>query len=194
MAINSGRLIARDFVAATGETLLPAQFKLDEPPSNLSTIELKLIYQQYKTPTAFETDFQRMITNVKALNQPGSLKYEDAEQMGKALNQYMRMHKQGLNKGAGPASSPTPRLTEGGRASSEPETEVDHQALKRRSGRFSKGVSEDKITPKAGAHLTPTGYFGLSFQQAQEKLMEDIINHQEDPELAFIPFITAIIY
>lgn len=157
-----------------------------------------MVNRKFPTLTSLEGDFKRMISNAKEYNQKGSVIYEDAERMRKVLSNFMTKNNPVYITTPGFVTTPTPLPVEGvagnegAERDREPEVEAEPQpsAAKRSRGRPPKNPQahalRNSMTPATELQYAGVGYSGLNFQQAQEKIMEDIINYQEDPKLASI--------
>lgn len=122
-----------------------------------------------------------MVQNAKDYNVKGSEIHEDAEKLRKASSNWMVKHNPAYkDKGYTPIMTPLPedeqpeeaaqskRTIRGGRQTKEPKAPGS-----RKSG-----------TPAAsGLQYDGVSFAGLTFQQAQEKIVEDMIHYKEDPEL-----------
>ena len=176
-------------------------------PIALDTIEEKLKRREFPNLTSLESYCKRMISNAKEYNQKGSEIYDDAERIRKALSNFMTKNNPAYKK-PGYVAFPTPLPTEepaeeeddevGEESNEDVEEDVDKEtpdpvhANKRQRGRPPRNVSSNSATngqrksatpiPVADAQYSNVGYQGLTFQQAQEKLVADMIEHKEDEE------------
>jgi hypothetical protein len=176
-------------------------------PIALDTIEEKLKRREFPTLTSLESYCKRMISNAKEYNQKGSEIYDDAERIRKALSNFMTKNNPAYKK-PGYVAFPTPLPPDGPPEEDEDEDaegsdedakgEVDMETFdpapttKRQRGRPPKG--QPSITTENGQRTSATpssmtdsqyaniGFQGLTFQQAQEKLVADMIEHKEDEE------------
>lgn len=174
-------------------------------PIALDTIEAKLKRREFANLTQLESYFKRMIANAKEYNQKGSEIYDDAERLRKALSNYMTKTNPAY-KTPGYVAFPTP-LPDDGQADEtedaegsdiDAEGEIDTELLaaalptKRKPGRPPKGMTtisgpnaqRSSTTPSMteAQYSTSVGYVGLTFQQAQEKLVAEMLKHKEDEE------------
>jgi len=166
-------------------------------PIALDTIEAKLERGEFPTLTTLESYFKRMISNAKEYNEKGSEIYEDSERLRKALSNFMTTWNPAYKTTPGYVAFPTPipadmpAQTDGASdvdADGEPDPEVEVQSVaKRARGRPPKNpqthVRGASSTPALSeSHYTVVGFQGLTFQQAQEKMVEDMIREKEFDE------------
>ncbi|PCD46197.1 hypothetical protein AU210_001608 [Fusarium oxysporum f. sp. radicis-cucumerinum] len=156
-ADKAGRLVATNF-----EELPPREENADyyeqtRMPISLSMIEQKLNDGEFENLSELEGYFKRMISNAKEFYPRSTEIFEDAERLRKAVSNYMTKKNPAYHRR-------TPGRTPGRRAS-----------------------TRGKETPKPAAPAAKPDhvyedvpYKGLSFQQAQEKLIEELIR-REDP-------------
>jgi len=160
-------------------------------PIAFDTIESKLHRQEFPNLSSLESYFKRMILNAKEYNEKGSEIFEDAERLRKALSNYMTKHNPAYKLIAGYSTLPTPIPADLNGASDgkgEADTSAAQpSAMKKKPSRPSKPVE----TPARRSSATPAlpdsqyasvSYQGLTFQQAQEKIVEDLIREKELPE------------
>jgi hypothetical protein len=126
-----------------------------------------------------------MISNAREFNEKGSRIYDDAERLRKALSNFMTKHNPAY-KTHGYTAVPTPIPGEEeedaeGELDSEAEEEVEVEAESpaKRRGRPPRGSA---VPRKSATPVLPEGFSGLTFQQAQEKIVRDMIDYKEDPE------------
>ncbi len=173
----------------------PDYYKVTKMPIALDTIETKLKDHEFPNLATLESYFKRMILNAKEYNQKGSLVYEDAERLRKALSNFMTKHNPAYKAIPGYTSVPTPLpgqlvgATSDKDADGEPDEEIEEQlAFNKRPTRPT--ISLDPSTPRSSAtpalpdsRYAGVGFAGLNFQQAQEKIVEDMIREKEFQEL-----------
>lgn len=170
-------------------------------PIALDTIESKLRRNEFPTLTSLESHFKRMILNAKEFNAKGSVIYDDAERLRKALSNYMTKINPAY-KTPGFVCHPTPlpgdeeeenvvvaaaAADEDEDAEGELDTEVEVAPPPKRRGRPPKNPQAHALrkssTPALSQlHYAEVNYSGLNFQQAQEKMLIDMINYKENPE------------
>ncbi|WKT39779.1 Bromodomain [Fusarium oxysporum f. sp. vasinfectum] len=173
-ADKAGRLVATNF-----EELPPREENADyyeqtRMPISLSMIEQKLNDGEFENLSELEGYFKRMISNAKEFYPRSTEIFEDAERLRKAVSNYMTK------------KNPAYHVREEEAPSSRRRTIT----LKRRTPGRTPGrraSTRGKETPKPAAPAAKPDhvyedvpYKGLSFQQAQEKLIEELIR-REDP-------------
>ena len=161
-------------------------------PIALNTIEAKLHRNEFPTLTSLEAYFKRMISNAKEFNERGSIIFEDAERLRKALSNYMTKSNPAY-KTPGFTCLPTPLPGDELEADTEDEEdaegELDPEAdvvpLPKKRGRPPKAFQALRTSPTPGVsdvHSNGAGYAGLNFQEAQEKILADMMIYKERPE------------
>lgn len=165
-------------------------------PIAVDNIQEKLLRREFKNLTDLESYFKRMISNAKEYNTRGSELYDDAERLRKALSNFMTKTNPAYKLIPGYVAAPTPLPNEGGQASDledaegEPDSEAEAavQAKKIRSRPKpppkSKSHTPKQVSTPAAVESRPSraGFSKLTFQQAQEKILEDLITLKEQPE------------
>lgn len=158
-------------------------------PIALNTIEAKLRKSEFPTMTALEAYFKRMITNAKEFNQKGSTIYEDAERLRKALSNYMTKANPAYKLTHGFVCFPTPLPQTGVEeddvddeedAEGEPDPDVVEKAPPQKKGRPAKKEASSS-RQSSEAHAGPLSFVGMTFQEAQEKILADMVAHKEKP-------------
>jgi hypothetical protein len=161
-------------------------------PIALDTIEGKLNRREFPTLTALESYFKRMISNAKEYNEKGSPIYEDAERIRKALSNFMTKTNPAY-KTPGYVAFPTPLPGQADDDSSDadadgdPESEAEAMPVTKKRGRPPKNpqahAQRSSATPaRSESQYAGMSYEGLTFQQAQEKIVEDLLREKESPE------------
>ena len=194
--LSSGRLIATAFLELPNRRQLPEYYKEIKLPIALDIIEAKLQRNEFPTLTSLESYFKRMILNAKEFNEKGSIIYDDAERLRKALSNYMTKINPAY-KTPGFVCHPTPLAGEGDDedaaaeededAEGEPDEEVEFvPPPPKRRGRPPKNPQPHPLRNSSTPVLSETqnneiDYSGLDFQQAQEKIMVDLLNWKEFP-------------
>jgi hypothetical protein len=170
-------------------------------PLALDTIENKLIRLEVPNLSTLESLFKRMIANAREFNEKGSRIYEDAERLRKALSNFMTKNNPAY-KTANYVAIPTPLPGDEGaeaedaeeevESEAEVEVEVEAETPAKRRGRPPKNTqaqdSRKSTTPALleGPRYAGVRFSGLNFQQAQEKIVEDMMEYKEDPEFVNI--------
>ncbi|CAG8956866.1 hypothetical protein HYFRA_00012321 [Hymenoscyphus fraxineus] len=200
---KSGRVISTTFLTLPNRRQFPDYYKVIKMPIALDTIQEKLLRREFRNLTQLESYFKRMIANAKEYNQRGSEVYEDAERLRKALSNFMTKTNPAYKLIPGYAAVPTP-LPGDGQASDpeDAEGEPDSDAEAEATVQVKKSRSRPKAQPKSKSHTprrtnTPaaadsraakSGFSKLTFQQAQEKILEDLIAEKERPDDDFTTF------
>jgi hypothetical protein len=136
-----------------------------------------------------------MIQNARDYNARGSEIFEDAERLRKALSNLMREHNPAYKLVPNYTAFPTPLPIEDEEASDDTDDddedaeEVDSNDeptpnLRRKPGRPPKNLQTQTQRSSATPALSDfqyagVGFEGLTFQKAQEKLVEDVIREKE---------------
>jgi Bromodomain len=201
-AFYSGRLVATNFLTLPSKKDLPDYYKVIKMPIALDTIEEKLKRREFPNLTSLESYCKRMISNAKEYNQKGSEIYDDAERIRKALSNFMTKHNPAyITPGYVAVPTPLPNDpveedddAEGGEEDGEEAEEQtpDPAPSRKRTGRASRSLPSNNLANGRRSSATPSsitdtqyssvGFQGLTFQQAQEKLIADMILYKEDEE------------
>lgn len=163
-------------------------------PIAIDAIEKKLNRGDFENLSALESYFKRMISNAKEYNKRDSTVYEDSERLRKALSNFMTRYNPAY-KVSGYQAQPTPLPKGHNQANGSKDTEADAEGeldpetqspIKRKSSRSvvknvqAVQVQRSSATPAlSDAHYAGVGFEGLTFQQAQEKIVEDLIQKKE---------------
>lgn len=165
-------------------------------PIALDTIEGKLDREEYRNTSALEGDFKRMIANAKAYNEKTSQVFSDAEKIRKIVSVFMENHNPAYEKGG---YQPTATAVPDGWQDVKQEVKVGNGAgatvedaaagrSGRRSGRNPAG-SPVAAKEQRRASSTPAvkdaegageSFEGDTFQQAQEKIVTELMNLTDD--------------
>ncbi|KAI1485302.1 Bromodomain-containing protein [Biscogniauxia mediterranea] len=275
---KNGRPIAPYFETLPSRSEDPEYYKVIRLPLSLQSIERKLKNRQYPTLSTLESDFKRLVSNVKETNDRTSVIFGDAERIRKAVSNLMvkqnPAYKLGNYQAVATPLPPSPgpedavddedaegeedaeapaasgadaeegegeEEEEGGEEEEEPEAveaaeveeeaednandanedegaedgeeedgeeeeEEDEDPKPRRRGRKWKGGSSraprtpraqsqksatrGPVSGKADHHYENVPFKGLSFQQAQEKVVEELIRKKDDSDYPYFePFI-----
>jgi hypothetical protein len=192
---SSGRLISTNFLTLPSKRQLPDYYTVIKMPIAFDTIEAKLNRREFPNLTSLESYFKRMISNAKEYNEKGSEIAEDAERFRKALSNFMVRHNPAY-KTPGYVAFPTPIPDTPERmdapdsdvdADGEPDNEIEIQsASKRQRGRPKSLPNQVRTSSNTPALSEPRysgiNFSGLTFQQAQEKLVEELMNIKEFEE------------
>ncbi|KAI6088083.1 Bromodomain-containing protein [Hypoxylon rubiginosum] len=266
---KNGRPVSPYFEKLPARSENPDYYKKIRLPLSLESIERKLKNHDYSKLSTLESDFKRLVSNAKEINERSSVAFGDAERVRKAVSnlmvKYNPAYKSGNYQAVATPLPPTPepddveededaegeeeekekeeKYTSPQDAESPPKDDVpevaaeedaegegdengeddvedeededeeeeddedeededgepDPAVKRRRPGRPPKNpvaharkVAARGPTPgKADTHYENVSYKGLTFQQAQEKIMEELIRRKDDTgELAYFdPFI-----
>lgn len=175
-------------------------------PIALDTMERKLKRGEFPTMTTLESYFKRMVSNAKEYNEKGSEIHDDAERLRKAMNTFMVANNPAYKTDPDYVAFPTPlpaedEDAEGSEEDAEGEEDVEVTGpstkivipSKRRPGRPPKDPVAFELARQRRLSSTPArsesapatssnGFSGLTFQQAQEKIISDMLTHKEDEE------------
>ncbi|CCU76933.1 Bromodomain containing protein [Blumeria hordei DH14] len=193
---KNGRLVATDFLTLPSRKLFPDYYDVTKIPIALDTIESKLKSRDFKNLSSLENYFKRMVLNAKEYNEKGSIIHEDSERLRKTVSNYMNKHNPVYNQVPIPAAlvppipgencEINPNLREG-QEQDEKSNKKSHRSIK-------------NLQPARHSTLTLTRprssgsmFEGLTFQQAQERIIDDIISKrgsEENDPVTFEPFIT----
>ena len=151
--------------------------------------QAKLLAGGYRSLGEVEGDHKRMITNAKAYNERTSSVYDDAERMRKTAYNFMSKHNP-LYKDKDYVSVATP-IPDG----STNGTPIRNGPQRESNGKFlSKGAPPTPLPPKSTPAPLPKvngnapvkeengdkeGFAGLTFQQAQDKIITDLMDYKD---------------
>jgi len=182
----SGRLIHIDFRSLPNKKKFPDYYTFTKLPIALDTLEAKLRRHEFPNLTAFESWFKRMVLNAKEYNEKGSQIYDDAERLRKGFSNYMTKVNPAY-KVHGFVVTPV-ALPGEDNVDDEVEPEIEETVTsKRGKGRGTKAVAKSPSPPAwKVAKYAGKGFSGLTFQQAQEKVVEDMILFNDDPKFVHI--------
>jgi len=156
-------------------------------PSNQDTQD-QLERHEYPTLSTVESDIKRMVSNAKQYNDDKSTVYQDAERIRKALSNFMTKHNPAYkdpNYVAAP--TPIPGHNEDTASSAPPTREPSEQprkitiSLKANRDRKSSAAPPAASSPPATVQddSDPTDFTGKTFQQAQEHIINGLINYTD---------------
>lgn len=144
--------------------------------------------REFGTMSLLESYFKRMIWNARTYNEKGSEIVDDAERLRKALSNFMGKHNPAYRT-PGYSTVMTPLPDEGGppidaleEVDSEiPAAKTEAKKPQRTKVTLKTNGQRSSVTP-ARSESQPSGFAGLNFQQAQEKLVSDMIRHKQNQE------------
>lgn len=151
----------------------------------------KLKRGEYESLSAIESDAKRMVANAKAYNEVKSEIYADAERIRKMTSNFM-VKSNPAYKDPNYVAFATPlpeKAVEDMSLATTPAATIKVESRERRmskaatspprpSRRSASGVAAD-VTDADEASMT-AGYEGKTFQQAQEQLIAEMINYEDD--------------
>ncbi|KAK6068860.1 bromodomain containing protein [Seiridium cupressi] len=207
---KNGRAVAPIFEKLPSKSSNPDYYKKVRLPLSLELLEKKLRNHEYATLSALESDFKRLVQNAKEINPRTSEAFNDAERIRKAVSNLMvktnPAYKSGNYQAVPTPLPPSPGrggadqdedapgeeddagmtaedadADEDEAADDEPELEPVKRG--RRGGRPSRGaaVSTPKASRSSSAQVVEhEGFKGLSFQQAQEKIVTDVLQKRDE--------------
>ncbi|GJD02839.1 hypothetical protein ColKHC_11664 [Colletotrichum higginsianum] len=173
-ADKNGRKVSGYFESLPDKDSNPEYYKKTRMPISLAMIEKKLDQGDFPTLTELESYCKRMVSNAKEFYPRGSQLFEDAERVRKALSNFMTKYNPAYARG-GYTAVPTPLPADG----TADDVEED-------------GEPARTVTPsRPDCEYEGIPYKGLSFQAAQEKIVEEMIRSKEDggQEPYFEPFV-----
>lgn len=209
--MNRGRPAVNDFLTLPRREDIPDYFKRTKMPIAIDMIEEKINNREFPTLTSLESYWKRLVQNAKDYNERESLIHKDAERIRKIVAAFMQKRNPAY-KDPKYQPYPTPITAEDTvitvgdidaegesdheltgtemEASMTPNSGVATSGSRRRPGRPHRTASEAESQRRASS--TPGGpdgvikvggsFGGLNFQQAQEKIVEEMINYKEDDE------------
>jgi len=179
-------------------------------PISFNTIEAKLKAGEFQNLEELEKYCKRMIANNKEYYPKGSAQYDNAERLRKALSNYMTKTNPAYRRKGGYSAQPTelpsmsPTLppavadpehddTDAMGEPDEDAEEDDPQPSRKPSvilrsrgpGRPSKGsavvIKKSAVkSTKVDSEFEGVPYKGLTFQRAQEKIVEEMLRYKDD--------------
>ena len=160
--------------------------------------------------TALEGDFRRMISNAKSFNEKRSAVFSDSEKIRKILSRYMEEHNPAYRKPnyqafTTPVPSDWKEKLEAQKAAEEqdaegeddPEVTEDVNAPVKRT-RLVTHVGSSSAANDRRASSTPVvqdaegafqSFEGNTFQEAQEKIMTELMNYRNDESVNLVCFV-----
>lgn len=181
-------------------TLSPSLSLIFSAVPRLTCPQSKIISREYDSVTALESDFKRMISNAKAYNEKTSQVFGDAEKIRKIVSVFMENNNPAYKS---PDYHPFPTPLPGERPhnlkkEAEPLSvqslqsagqKLEEPQAGRRSGRNAVSPSDVQAVRHRTTSLTPLvravegteeSFEGNTFQQAQEKIITEIMDLTDD--------------
>lgn len=184
---KSGRPIATHFLELLPREGNSAYYKRTRLPISLATIEEKLNNGDFKNLAELESYFKRMIVNAKDFYPRSSSVYDDSERIRKTLSNYMTKNNPAYQiRGYQAQPTPLPQVAapvEDDEDDEEEEEEEEEEEPRRRSivvkRRGPGRPRKSEAPPEPDHEYAGVGYKNLTFQQAQEKVVEELLRHEE---------------
>lgn len=199
----SGRSIASQFLTLPPRAEIPDYYDFTKLPVAIDMIEKKLQRNAYPTMTTLESDFKRMVQNAKDYNAPKSDIYEDAERIRKLVYNYMKINNPQYTEDPNYTSFPTPiSRTNGVPAENgmrEDEDVKEAPASREASERAKRAIAPKTSEPRSDrkVSMAPSGgttgddeeegatggdldFTGMSFQEAQQKIISHLLRYTDD--------------
>jgi len=206
---KTGRPIASHFLTLPNKEQVPDYFVHVKLPIALDTIEEKLHSGAYANLAQVESDCKRLVNNAKAYNDKKSPIYEDAERLRKTASNWMVKHNPAYRDGnyvavATPIpgeenptpGKPIPRIVSTPRPVHTPT--ISETVDRPRRAAAAAQFTPTQATPvpsklRQSASLAPEDhgspdFAGKTFQQAQEQIIRELIEHEDGGLQIFAPF------
>lgn len=195
---KSKRLVATAFLKLPTKREAPDYYDVIKLPVAIDTIELKLSRREFPNLTALESYVKRMIDNAKHYNEPASLIFQDAERLRKLLVAFMKENNPAYKIDPNYVPKATEVPHDAGLDKAPPDSDVDAEGeldiepalvepapaaaaapppsrpRGRPRGSLNRVGGRSSATPASENRYTGPGYAGLTFQQAQEKILYDL--------------------
>ena len=188
--------VATHFLTLPDPEIVPDYYEQIGLPIALDTIEEKLERREFANTSALESDFKRMIANAKSYNEKTSQVYADAEKIRKIVSVFMEKENPAYKTANyQPAATAVPHKgqhvkqeTRDGQSTGTEEEETAGDRSSRRSGRnpasspaLAKENRRASSTPAVkDAEGAGESFEGDTFQQAQEKIISEMMNLTDD--------------
>lgn len=210
--LSSGRPVAGYFDTLPPRQGNEEYYRRTKMPIALDMVEEKLQDGEFQNLSELESYLKRMVSNAKDWFPRDSSAHGDAERVRKAISNYMTKHNPAyLNRGYSAVATPLPaddtansgELVNGDEGDDqEGEGDEDESGPRKRSiilkrrtpGRSAStrnSFAAPQETPRKATSTKPdhqyegVPYKGLGFQEAQEKIVEELLRHN-NPEYAFL--------
>ncbi|KAL2058243.1 hypothetical protein ABVK25_001861 [Lepraria finkii] len=203
--------IATHFLSLPDRKKIPEYYERIGLPMALDVIEGKLKAHEYPSMTSLEGDLRRMIRNAKSFNEKRSQIFSDSEKVRKVLSKFMEEHNPAYRSSDYTAyTTPVPpewqekiqeqkvAQEQNAQIKDDREEEEEEKPTGRRT-RLVTHVGSSSAANNRRASSTPAvqdaegayeSFEGNTFQQAQEKMITEMINYKDDSDqLIFTPFI-----
>ncbi|KAL6159559.1 hypothetical protein ACJQWK_05804 [Exserohilum turcicum] len=202
---KTGRPIAVHFLTLPDKDEVPDYYEYTKLPIAIDTIEKKLNDGEYSSLAQVESDCKRLVNNAKAYNDKKSVIYEDAERLRKTASNWMVKNNPAYRDGnyvavATPIpgednstpSKPSPRVTSTPKIPQTPTTQ-DITERPRRAAAIAASATPAPSKLRQSASVAPDeddgdDYTGKTFQQAQEQIVREILEYEDQGLQIFVPF------
>jgi hypothetical protein len=170
-------------------------------------LQNKLNNGEYSNLAQVESDCKRLVNNAKAYNDKKSVIYEDAERIRKTASNWMVKHNPAYRDGSYVAtatpvpgednstpSKPPPRTPATPRTAHTPAT-LDTVDRPRRAAAIAASATPAPSKLRQSASVAPgeddggPDFAGKTFQQAQEQIVREIIDFEDQGLQIFLPFL-----
>jgi hypothetical protein len=170
-------------------------------------LQNKLNNGEYANLAQVESDCKRLVNNAKAYNDKKSIIYEDAERIRKTASNWMVKHNPAYRDGSYVAtatpipgednstpSKPPPRTPATPRTAHTPAT-LDTVDRPRRAAAIAASATPAPSKLRQSASVAPgeddggPDFAGKTFQQAQEQIVREIIDFEDQGLQIFLPFL-----
>ncbi|KAG9188625.1 hypothetical protein G6011_07330 [Alternaria panax] len=207
---KTGRPIAVHFLSLPDKAEVPDYYEYTKLPIAIDTIENKLNNGEYSSLAQVESDCKRLVNNAKAYNDKTSVIYQDAERLRKTASNWMVKHNPAYRDGNYVATAtpvpgednstparPPPRVAATPRTAHTPATPatIDTVERPRRAAAIAASATPapSKLRQSASAALednddNSADYAGKTFQQAQEQIVREIVDYEDQGLQIFLPF------
>ena len=186
--------IAENFYELPDKKKFPDYYQKIGLPISINIVEDKIKNGQYTDLTGIESDMRRLISNAKSYNNRTSSLFSDAEKIRKMLSNYMIKNNPAYKTGNYiPAATPVPndwkppgtKQEDAGEEDAEGETDDEEPVPVQKEPLSAARSSAPSTSDKRATSSTPAipdfadekvGFEGLDFQEAQEKIVQELIN------------------
>ncbi|KAJ4345902.1 uncharacterized protein N0V89_012038 [Didymosphaeria variabile] len=196
---KTGRPISVHFLSLPDKNELPEYYDVIKLPIAIDTIEDRLNSGGYTSLAQVESDCKRLVNNAKSYNDRKSAIYEDAERLRKTASNWMVKHnpayrKEGYQAVATPIpgeepipyGKPIPRVHNGTPKAtpSTPDSSSTDRPRRAAAVAATQAVTPAPSKLRQSASAAPeegdsTDFNDKSFQQAQEQIVNGLINYVE---------------
>jgi hypothetical protein len=144
--------------------------------------QAKLLNGEYWTLSAVESDLKRLVANAKSFNEKGSDLYEDAERVRKTASNWMTRHNPAYrDKNYVAVATPIPGDELAGSYGSPYPARggAERPSRSRKSTGPVAPPAPEPVEDEESDQYPDTHFKGMSFQEAQEAIIQDMIDYEE---------------